>query len=221
MNNIINNKFWVVESNTLWPWQFYNSFSTAIEVAERLKEEKGSDYFVCTYLMLEQLKRKQMLTPAELSSSKEYDDNLYSVPPAKYAKHDSFICGEAYSGAYHTQFAHQGDLYIKKMVDLYDESTYINQSDFDSVINEILFIGVFSTGISYADRTQEEYGDYKKIAFLRFDDLILELKNQCPQYLWSDLIKHANNVISRKGEEYQISTSGQTITLGYGVLNND
>jgi hypothetical protein len=38
-----------------------------------------------------------------------------------------------------------------------------------------LFIGLFPTGFSYADRTREEQGDYKRIAFLPYDTLELKV----------------------------------------------
>ena len=43
----------------------------------------------------------------------------------------------------------------------------------------------------------------------------LELENHnCPAELWPAVQEHAERIIARRGEQFQISTSGQTTTLG-------
>lgn len=76
-----------------------------------------------------------------------------------------------------------------------------------------MFAGVFPTGISYCDRWREVNGDYEQIAFLPFRTLKLENCN-CPDELWPAVQEHAERIISRRGEQFQVSTSGQTVTLG-------
>lgn len=78
-----------------------------------------------------------------------------------------------------------------------------------------IFAGVYSTGISYADRQREEHGDYKKLAFLSFDTLELKLAYDCPSDLAEEIKKDAGSLQARKGEEYEYSSSGQKILLGY------
>lgn len=82
---------------------------------------------------------------------------------------------------------------------------------------EKLFSGIFSTGIGYADRTREEHGDYKKLAFLSFRTLELEFYGRVPADLKELILKDAGAIQARKGEQYQVSSSGQRITLGYGL----
>lgn len=82
-----------------------------------------------------------------------------------------------------------------------------------------LFIGNFDTGIVYADRYSEENGDYKKIAILFYSDLRLEIDDPKSPLL-EEVKAHAAQIQARKGEQYQISTSGQTITLGYSLKPN-
>lgn len=81
-----------------------------------------------------------------------------------------------------------------------------------------LFIGTFPTGISYADRKRERHGDYMKIAFLPFRTLELEwypdALEKLPQHVKHDIEKHAKRLQARRGESYQVSQSGQTVTLG-------
>lgn len=88
----------------------------------------------------------------------------------------------------------------------------------DAALNERLFTGIYSTGIVYADRGQpEQGGDYKRLAFLGFDTLQLDMKLDCPPDLRAIIETHAAAIQAKRGEEYQITTSGQTVTLGHGI----
>jgi hypothetical protein len=77
-----------------------------------------------------------------------------------------------------------------------------------------LFIGVYPTGIVYADTEVEERGDYRRLAFLPFHSLVLELCEKVPPDLVRRIKRHAAKIIARKGEEFRVSTCGQTVTLG-------
>jgi len=77
-----------------------------------------------------------------------------------------------------------------------------------------LFRGVFPTGISYADRCHEVNGDYKKLAFLPFSTLELRFEKNCPEEFKSLITTHAAEIQAKRGEEYQVSESGQTVLLG-------
>lgn len=78
-----------------------------------------------------------------------------------------------------------------------------------------LFIGIFPTGISYADRTREEHGDYVRLAFLSFKTLSLQVNSKtCPHDLAVEINRHADTIKARRGQSFQISTCGQTVTLG-------
>lgn len=80
-----------------------------------------------------------------------------------------------------------------------------------------LFIGTFPTGISYADRQREKDGDYMRIAFLPFSTLTLEWSpGKHPPELKKIIARDAAQMAKRKGQEYQVSTAGQTVTLGRG-----
>lgn len=84
-------------------------------------------------------------------------------------------------------------------------------------MNERIFIGVFPTGISYADRKVERHGDYKKLAFLYFDDLSLTVYKDTPRAMAEWIRADAAKIQARRGEQYETSWTGQTITLGYAV----
>lgn len=77
-----------------------------------------------------------------------------------------------------------------------------------------LFVGVYPAGIAYADRHNEEHGDYKRVAFLPFRSLTLEpAKNASPELL-KQAAAHAATIAARRGERFQVSTSGQYVVLG-------
>ena len=80
--------------------------------------------------------------------------------------------------------------------------------------NPRIFAGIFPTGISYADRQKEEYGDYKKLAFLSFQTLVLEFRKDCPAEFRSEIQEAAAKIQARRGLLYEISTCGQTVMLG-------
>lgn len=83
--------------------------------------------------------------------------------------------------------------------------------------NDRLFVCVMGTGISWADRKVHEHGDYKRLAFLTFSNLELEIVPGCPNDLRVRIEDYAAKVKARRGQQYQVSTSGQTITLGYAL----
>ena len=86
---------------------------------------------------------------------------------------------------------------------------------FDIEPSDRLFSGVYPTGIVYADREMEEHGDHKRLAFLSFSTLELDVKLDCPEDLRKRIEDDASEMQSSRGENYQISTSGQTVKLGF------
>jgi hypothetical protein len=78
-----------------------------------------------------------------------------------------------------------------------------------------IFIGVFPGGIVYADRHVEEQRDYKKLAFLPYDTLELDIQADCPAELISEIVHSAAKIQAKRGEEFPISSSGgQSVLLG-------
>lgn len=84
-------------------------------------------------------------------------------------------------------------------------------------MNSRIFACCLGEGISYSDRQREKYGDYMALAFLPFSTLELEVYKECPAFLRPEIEEDAASIQKRKGEEYQVSTSGQTVTLGWGL----
>ena len=81
-----------------------------------------------------------------------------------------------------------------------------------------LFSYVAATGIGYCDRHRKAGGDYnyKNIAHLSFSTLELKVYDPKSELL-PEIKKGAANLQARKGEQYQVSTSGQYVTLGFGL----
>lgn len=78
-----------------------------------------------------------------------------------------------------------------------------------------LFIGTYPTGIVYADRHREVDGDYAKIAFLPYASLRLQWSaGNIPPELRELVEDDANRIIARRGQPFEISSSGQTVILG-------
>ena len=73
---------------------------------------------------------------------------------------------------------------------------------------------VMATGISYANRTREEHGDFKRLAFLPFNTLSLEFRADCPRELREAITELAKPIQAQRGKPFQVSTSGQTVILG-------
>lgn len=80
-----------------------------------------------------------------------------------------------------------------------------------------IFRCIMSTGWWWSDRTREQNGDYTKLAFLSFSKLELEIFPGCPKAWRPKIEKEAARYQAMKGEAYQISTAGQTITLGHAL----
>ena len=77
-----------------------------------------------------------------------------------------------------------------------------------------LFSGIYPCGIVYADRHREVNGDYKRAGFLSYATLELKIEEDCPAELAEEIRKDAAVLQAKRGQEYEISTCGQTVILG-------
>lgn len=77
-----------------------------------------------------------------------------------------------------------------------------------------LFIGVYPCGLVYADRHREKCGDYVRLGFLSYRTLVLDLEPDCPPDLRIEIEYDTAKLQARKGEHFEVSTSGQTVLLG-------
>ncbi|MDG3444605.1 hypothetical protein [Nitrospirillum amazonense] len=82
---------------------------------------------------------------------------------------------------------------------------------------ERLFCGVTSTGLIWADRSREKHGDYKRLAFMAFSTLELSFEKDCGAAFRQLIGEDAAPIQARRGEPFEVSTAGQTITLGHAL----
>lgn len=83
-------------------------------------------------------------------------------------------------------------------------------------LSDRLFSGVYPTGIVYADRARERGGDYERVAFLPFATLSLEVARGQEKHPLLPLIREdAARLQARRGQRYQVSSSGQYVVLGH------
>ena len=77
-----------------------------------------------------------------------------------------------------------------------------------------IFSGIYPGGVVFANRTVEQAGDYKRLAFLPYRSLELEIEKDCPPELAEEIRLAAAPIQERRGGEFQISACGQTVVLG-------
>jgi hypothetical protein len=77
-----------------------------------------------------------------------------------------------------------------------------------------LFIGLFRAGVSYANRNVEENGDYKRLAFLPYDTLALEVQKDCPLELRHRIFEDPKTILARLASRFVSPPVGQTVMLG-------
>ena len=75
-----------------------------------------------------------------------------------------------------------------------------------------LFIGIYPCGIVYADRSS----NYLRLAFLPYKTLELEFKAaRMTAEMRQAIEADAATLQARRGEQYEITSSGQTVMLGH------
>lgn len=92
-----------------------------------------------------------------------------------------------------------------------------SEGDILDRIADRLFIGDFPTGIIYADRSRERDGDYVQVAFLPYDTLLLKVEADCPADLLERIERDARRMAMLRGQEWPVSSCGQTVRLGDAV----
>jgi len=83
---------------------------------------------------------------------------------------------------------------------------------------ERIFAGIYPSGILYSDRRRVQNGDYKRLGFLSFSTLSLDLEKDCPEDLADWIREDARRLQARVGEPFRISTAGQEVILGSELI---
>lgn len=87
-------------------------------------------------------------------------------------------------------------------------------------MNDNLFVGFYPEGVVYADRQHEVRGDYKRLAFLPYRTLELNLKEDCPDHLAAEIESHAAEIQMQRGLDLEITACGQSVRLGSALRVN-
>lgn len=93
----------------------------------------------------------------------------------------------------------------------------LRELDARGMLADRLFIGTMGGGVSFADRGRTKHGDYARLGLLTFDRLSLDVDCDCPPFLRARIERFATEMRARAGEPEQVSSSGQSTTLGYAL----
>lgn len=80
-------------------------------------------------------------------------------------------------------------------------------------IPDRLFCCCMPTGWVWSDREVEEHGDYRRLAYMNYGTLELDLEPRVPKELERRIMADAFELSQRRGERYAIACN-ITITLG-------
>lgn len=78
-------------------------------------------------------------------------------------------------------------------------------------MDERIFSGCFPTGIVYADRQVEVRGDYKRLAYMNYGSLVLELEDDCPEPLAEQIKEDHKRFLAMKGHSYPIAGNASVV----------
>jgi hypothetical protein len=76
-----------------------------------------------------------------------------------------------------------------------------------------LFVGTFPTGLVYADRWVEEHGDYRRLAYLNYRTLELDIERSVPAELKKRIVSDAEGIRAMAGTGYAVA-GNQYVVLG-------
>jgi hypothetical protein len=79
-------------------------------------------------------------------------------------------------------------------------------------MNDKLFIGMYPTGVAYADRSREIAGDYVRLAFMLYSNLKVVTNRDCPPDLRESILESVKSFKDRQGESILIG--GGYVHLG-------
>lgn len=89
-----------------------------------------------------------------------------------------------------------------------------NVDELPNALPARVMVAVHAAGVVYCDRQVEVNGDYKRLAFLPYDTLVLEW-GDCPsELLRREIERDASVIQAQRGQLWQVSTCGQTVLLG-------
>jgi hypothetical protein len=80
---------------------------------------------------------------------------------------------------------------------------------------ERLFMGLYPTGLVFADKAVEIAGDYKRLGYINYERLVLEqVAPGCPPELLALMQAEEARMQAKRGERFETSACGQYVFLG-------
>ena len=73
-----------------------------------------------------------------------------------------------------------------------------------------LFIGIYPCGIVYADKGREVSGDYARLAFLPYRELVVGFEPDCPAAFKPLIEADAARMQARRGERFELDVCGSS-----------
>lgn len=86
----------------------------------------------------------------------------------------------------------------------------------ESQIEARLLCCNMATGVYWVDRGKEEHGDYARVVSIDYSTLTITQYPRAHPQLVAVAKQQAQDIQKKRGDEYQLSAVGQTITLGHG-----
>jgi len=109
------------ENNKNYPSEFAEN---------RIKEYSEKTYSIMLYDDFLNYERETLLSkPAIEITEEQFNDSLNVLPPLKWCTMNGvnqFLMSEFYTGTYTTQYARKNNKYYCKMVDAYDQKTWLH-----------------------------------------------------------------------------------------------
>jgi len=76
-----------------------------------------------------------------------------------------------------------------------------------------LFCGCYPGGLVWADRDRLVGGDYRRLAFMSYETLELQLEGRVPEALRARIVADAAEIQAKRGQSFQIA-GNMSVILG-------
>ena len=125
----------IVDIDRLWVWNFYDTIGLAKgQLPEVQAKNPDSTYEIMRLDEFERREKEKYLAPARQITKEQWWDALEVLPPEDWRPHSSpetFRMCEYYTGSMTNQYGSYNSIFIQKMIDVRDKSTWITVKDFE------------------------------------------------------------------------------------------
>jgi hypothetical protein len=93
---------------------------------------------------------------------------------------------------------------------------YLTEVQKAAMIGARVFCGCYPTGLVWSDKHNQKAGDYKRLAYLNYATLQLDVEKDCPEELATWIRESAAKVQAKRGQAYSIAGNASVI-LGHAL----